>query len=152
MGSLDLRTREDRLVQLRGRNVINIQWTLAESQRELNRAIVRVAVCATLIQDVRLDKLIIRAWLTDKNYKQHMIVVGWKKGFANDSESLRNATMSSISMFASVQPPTGVAAVRDDVLYNHFRDTTPGKSVSIRFCCRFYPAASIVPGVTVPNT
>ena len=119
------------MVQLRGRNIINIQWTLAESQRELNRAIVMAAVCATLIQDVRLDKLIVRAWLTDKNYKQHMIVVGWKKDFANDSVSLQKATMSAISTFASVQPPTGVAAVRDDAVYNHFRETTPGKSVAV---------------------
>ncbi len=78
------------------RFVPRLKYCLAESVRRELRSLVRTAESATLVQDVRKSRLLIRLYFTTADYRVHDIMLGWKKNFGSSSEELASATMAAI--------------------------------------------------------
>ena len=69
-------------LNITGRKAVpGLTWCLSEVQLEKNREIIMKGACATLIQDARQQRLLIRAYVTDHDYNQSLITIGWKKDY-----------------------------------------------------------------------
>ena len=104
-------------LNITGRKAVpGLTWCLSEVQLEKNREIIMKGACATLIQDARQQRLLIRAYVTDHDYNQSLITIGWKKDYGGGAEAICAATMDAFRMFATPQPPTGPNGVKHPAL------------------------------------
>ncbi len=85
--------------------VKKVTWCLAQAIRERHKKIILASRSATLIQDARQGRLLLRLHCVSDTYEVNQLCIGWRKGFEGTAEVGRSANSGSGFASSPLPPP-----------------------------------------------